>query len=242
MSYSEFKPVIKKINLKPDGKQEIVLEVTDGGLKGKIETLMNMIDCKVNCSIESQVVNYNVTLNSKTHKPITTYEVDDKGVVSEVKPQIEQLEADLGLPKEKIKTEEDKRELELAVVDEFILSGLAPQLEDEFAYDMAQIIKRKAEGETYMKIANELDISSGKIVELVDEYRAKVAPLAEKWAEWKEEKEDAPTPKEESSKEQQENIQKPSKEELSAQIDVSLPKEEEEPKQDIQEDEDHGAA
>ncbi|MCY8234832.1 hypothetical protein [Priestia endophytica] len=138
--------MIKKINLKPDGKQEIVLEVTDGGLKGKIETLMNMIDCKVNCSIESQVVNYNVTLNAATSKPITTYKADDKGIVSEVEPEAEQLEADLGLPKEKIKTEGEKRELELAVVDEFIPSGLAPQLENEFAYDMPQIIKRKAEG------------------------------------------------------------------------------------------------
>ena len=36
-----------------------------------------------------------------------------------------------------------------------------------------------------MKIANELNISSGTIVELVDQYRAKVAPLAEKWKEWK---------------------------------------------------------
>ncbi|MEK1833258.1 hypothetical protein AAAC51_43255 [Priestia megaterium] len=36
-----------------------------------------------------------------------------------------------------------------------------------------------------MKIANELNISSGTIVELVDQYRTKVAPLAEKWKEWK---------------------------------------------------------
>ena len=29
MAYIEFKPVLKKVNLKPDGKKEIVLEVTD---------------------------------------------------------------------------------------------------------------------------------------------------------------------------------------------------------------------
>ena len=34
MAYIEFKPVLKKVNLKPDGKKEIVLEVTDSSLQG----------------------------------------------------------------------------------------------------------------------------------------------------------------------------------------------------------------
>lgn len=32
--------------------------------------------------------------------------------------------------------------------------------------------------ETYLKLANELNMSSGKIVEFVDEYRKRVAPMA----------------------------------------------------------------
>ncbi|MCY8234831.1 hypothetical protein [Priestia endophytica] len=91
-----------------------------------------------------------------------------------------------------------------------------------------------------MKIANELDISSGKIVELVDEYRAKVAPLAEKWAEWKEGKDEVLAPQEEPKEEQPEKAQEPSQEELSAQIYVGLPAEEEAPQNEVQEDKDHG--
>jgi hypothetical protein len=34
-------------------------------------------------------------------------------------------------------------------------------------------------------IANELNISPRTLVNLVDQYGAKVAPLAEKWKEWK---------------------------------------------------------
>lgn len=211
MSYAEFNPVVKKVNLKADGKKEIVLEIGDSGLDGKLDTLAKMIGCTVQCAIESQVVSFNITLNAQTNEPLKTYKVDNKGVVSEVEPAAEQIEANLGLPKEKVKTIEEKQEIELSVVDEFISSGLAPQFETEFAYDIPQVIKRKNDGETYMKIANELNISSGTIVELVDQYRAKVAPLAEKWKEWKDS--------------QDEQIEAPAeaKKEVKEELDLSVP-------------------
>jgi hypothetical protein len=187
MAYMEFKPVVKKVNLKPDGKKEIVLEINDSALDGKLDALAKMISCKVDCSFESQVVNYNILLNAQTNKPLTTYQVDEKGVVSEVKPAFEQLEADLDLPKEKVETKEEKQEASVEVVDEFIKSGLAPNY-DDIPYDMPSLIKRKYEGETYMKLASELNLSSGRIVEIIDDYRARVAPLAVKWWEWKKEK------------------------------------------------------
>jgi Helix-turn-helix domain len=225
MSYAEFNPVVKKVNLKADGKKEIVLEIGDSGLDGKLDTLAKMIGCTVQCAIESQVVSFNITLNAQTNEPVTTYKVDNKGIVSEVEPSAEQLEADLGLPKEKVKTVEEKQEIELSVVDEFISSGLAPQFETEFAYDIPQVIKRKNDGETYMKIANELNISSGTIAELVDQYRAKVAPLAEKWKEWKDSQgEQSETPAE-------------AKKEAKEELDLSAP--EEVPEEKIEESDDN---
>lgn len=184
MPYIDFKSVVKKVNLKPGGKKEIVLEVSDNGLDGKLDSLSEMIDCKVDVSMESLIVNYNVTINAKTNEPLKTYKVDDKGVVSEVKPQGEQIEADLGLPPDKVPTKEQTEQAELEVIDEFITSGMSPSY-DDLPYDFQSIIKRKYEGETYMKMASELGISSGKIVELVDEYRKRVAPLALKWNEWR---------------------------------------------------------
>ncbi|MEH7071962.1 2-methylcitrate dehydratase [Priestia megaterium] len=206
MSYAEFNPVVKKVNLKADGKKEIVLEIGDSGLDGKLDTLAKMIGCTVQCAIESQVVSFNITLNAQTNEPLKTYKVNNKGIVSEVEPAAEQIEADLGLPKEKVKTVEKKQEIELSVVDEFISSGLAPQFETEFAYDIPQVIKRKNDGETYLKIANELNISSGTIVESVDQYRAKVAPLAEKWKEWKDSQDEQAEKPAEAKKEVKEEL------------------------------------
>jgi len=188
MSFVDFKALVKKVNLKPKGVKEIVLEINDTGLDGKLNKLSEMIDQKVKVDLDSLVVNYNVTINAKTNKPVTEYKVDDKGIVSEVQPTHEQLEADLSLPPEKVKTRVEEEQVDLEIVDNFILSGLSPNYVD-LPYDFANIVKRKLEGESYYKLANELEISSGKIVEYVDEYRKRVAASALAWHEWKEEQE-----------------------------------------------------
>ncbi|PFN12767.1 2-methylcitrate dehydratase [Bacillus cereus] len=185
MSYIEFKPTLKKVNLKPDGKKEIVLEVTDSSLRGKLDVLSEMIDTKVFISLESMQVNFNVTVNAKTNEPLTQYEVDDKGVVKEVKASFEQLEADFDISEEKIPTREEKEQADREIVDAFIISGLAPGL-DDLPHDFAYIVKRKLEGESYLKLANELKISNVKLIEMIDDYRARIAPMAIKWHEWKE--------------------------------------------------------
>ncbi|MCH4566065.1 2-methylcitrate dehydratase [Bacillus sp. ES1-5] len=189
MSYIEFKPTLKKVNLKPDGKKEIVLEVTDSSLRGKLDVLSEMIDTKVFISLESMQVNFNVTVNAKTNEPLTQYEVDDKGVVKEVKASFEQLEADFDIPEEKISTREEKEQADREIVDAFIISGLAPGL-DDLPHDFAYIVKRKLEGESYLKLANELKISNVKLIEMIDDYRARIAPMAIKWHEWKEKQPD----------------------------------------------------
>ncbi|PFC69921.1 2-methylcitrate dehydratase [Bacillus cereus] len=189
MSYIEFKPTLKKVNLKPDGKKEIVLEVTDSSLRGKLDVLSEMIDTKVFISLESMQVNFNVTVNAKTNEPVTQYEVDDKGFVKEVKASFEQLEADFDIPEEKIPTREEKEQADREIVDAFIISGLAPGL-DDLPHDFAYIVKRKLEGESYLKLANELKISNVKLIEMIDDYRARIAPMAIKWHEWKEKQPD----------------------------------------------------
>lgn len=197
MPYMEFKGQVKKVNLKPNGEKEILLVVSENQMRGKLDSVSEMIGCRVDVSLESLIVNYTIELNAHTDKPMKTYRVDDKGVVHEVKPEGEQLEADLGLPEAKTPTKEEKEQVEREIIDEFILSGMAPSY-DDLPYDFADIVKRRLEGETYMKLASELGISSGKIVELIDEYRKRVAPLAMKWDEWRQGKEQ---PKQEAKEE-----------------------------------------
>ncbi|MDH6427237.1 MULTISPECIES: hypothetical protein [unclassified Paenibacillus] len=182
MGYLDFKGLVKKVDLKADGDVNILLCVSGEELRGKIEWLHEMIGDKVTASFDSTVVNYNIEINARTEKPIRTYKVDN-GIVSEVKPEGEQLSMDLGLPAEKIEIKQQPAEIDLSVIEEFIQSGLAPTYED-LDYDFVSFSNRLASGETYMKIASELGISSGKIVEKIDEYRKRVAPSAAAWHEW----------------------------------------------------------
>ncbi|MFC3802684.1 hypothetical protein [Cohnella sp. GCM10012308] len=185
MGYAEFKASLKKINLKPKGVKEIVLEVSDGALAGKIDLLSELIDSRVAIQIDSEVVRYSVQINARTERPIKSYRVDDKGVVSEVKPEGEQVELELGLPKEKQQIVEVPEEIDLQIVDEFILELLAPQFED-LPYPFYAWVSRMVEdGETYSKFAREEDLTAAKVAELIDEYRSRVAPLAKAWDEWR---------------------------------------------------------
>lgn len=209
MSYIEFKPTLKKVNLKADGKKEIVLEVSDSSLKGKLDALSDLIDTKVLIALESMQVSFNVTINTKTNEPVTQYEVDEKGIVQEVKPSFEQLEADFDIPEEKIQTREEKEQADREIVDEFITSGLAPSF-DGMPNKMPEIVKCRLEGESYLKLANELDMSSGQIIEVIDEYRKRVAPLAIKWHEWKEKQPDvAEQPKAEEKPKEETETEEP---------------------------------
>lgn len=185
MPYIEFKSFLKKVNLKPNGTKEIVLEVTGTDLDNNLNELAKMIATGIEVSLENQKVRYTVLFDDVMNEPVQRYKVDQSGFVHPVEPTPEQLELDMGLPSEHIKTRLEPQELNVDVVDEFIMSGLAPDYFEKYGHDMATIIERNNLGETYMKIASDLGISSGTIVELVDGYRVEIAPLAAKWYEWK---------------------------------------------------------
>ncbi|KIV57697.1 2-methylcitrate dehydratase [Aneurinibacillus migulanus] len=197
MFHLHYNGEVKKVVNKQSGEKEITLVVPREQLRGKLDSLDDILGGKAAITFDSLVVNYNIEINTQTNEPLKKYQVDDKGVVHEVKPEGEQLETDFGLPKAKIPTKEEREKVEREIVGEFILSGLAPSYED-LPYDFTDIVKRRLEGETYMKLASELGISSGKIVELIDEYRKRVVPLAMKWDEWRQGKEQ---PKQEAKEE-----------------------------------------
>ncbi|MBO3796751.1 hypothetical protein [Bacillus subtilis] len=184
MAYIEFKGLVKKVNLKPKGVTEIVLELPTRDLGQNVQDLSEMIDKEVETQLESEVIQFNVQFNASTNRPLKNYTVDQTGIVNVTDPEPEQLEADLGLPEEKPKIEEKPMEIKREVVDSFITEGMAPAIEG-FPETIAEIAKRRIEGEAYRKLANELNMSSGAIVDLINKYRKEVAPLAEAWWDWK---------------------------------------------------------
>ncbi|MED0850968.1 hypothetical protein ABEQ78_17340 [Bacillus altitudinis] len=232
MSFINFNGTVKKMNHKPKGITELVLEVPTKELGNRIQNLAEMIDKDVKVEIESDIVRYNVQINANTERPIVNYEVDQSGVVHIAKPESEQLEAELGLPEEKPKIEEKPMEIKREVVDQFIIEGMAPEQEG-FPENMADIVKRRIEGESYSKLATELEMSSGAVVDLINDYRAAVAPLAEKWWDWKEDQANEAEPL------QKENAEEAAEDEKGS--EDSVPDEHALPEEDKKDEED-GAA
>lgn len=217
MPYINANAKVKAANIKSDGVVEIKLESNVNELVDQFNSLSGMVGEKVEINMETVMVNFNVTMNAQTNRPIREYKVNQEGVVEEVKPTQEQQNADqeLGLPEENAPTTEEEKELDREKIDQFIKEGLAPNY-DDLPADFSQIVKRRLEGESYLKLANELDLSSGKIVDLADEYRRRVAPLAEKWWEWKDDQENGFPPEGRSSDEELKNDDNEDKDEGAA--------------------------
>ncbi|USD81965.1 hypothetical protein M5E02_14505 [Bacillus safensis] len=232
MSFINFDGFVKKVNHKPKGVTELVLEISTKELGNSIQNLAEMIDNDVRVEIESDIVRYNVQINANTERPIVNYQVDQSGVVHIADPEPEQLEAELGLPEEKPKIEEKSMEIKREVVDQFIIEGMAP-VQEGFPENMAEIAKRRIEGESYRKLATELEMSSGTIVDLINDYRAAVAPLAEKWWDWKQDQANEAEPLQKENAEEAAEAEKGSEDSVPDEYD--LPK-------DDQKDEEDGAA
>ncbi|WP_179232883.1 hypothetical protein [Paenibacillus rigui] len=213
MSYIEAEGILLNANMKKGGKLLLQIEISeDLDNKEDYFHLRKMIEKNVRFSLENTIVSYKVEINARTNKPIREYKVDESGIVSEVsRPEGEQLEAELGLPKEAVPVKEEKAEADLQVIDEFIRSGLAPIYED-MTYDFPHIISRITDGVTYAKIAYELNISLGEFSVIMDEYRRRVAPLAIKWSEWKEGKANDPSGENQGNDKQEEAL--PAQEEV----------------------------
>ncbi len=181
MSYAKFKSVVKRVNVKPGNVQEIVLEVTGDELDGQLEKIAQMVDSRVGVELEASYVTYKTEVDAETKEPLLRYKVDDTGVVAEVNAT-DQMELE-GLPPKKIQTEEVEEKIDRKLVDDFIMSGLAPDY-DGYHESLVDILKRHVEGESYLKLATEYSMSSHTIVEQANKYRAEIAPLAKGWSDY----------------------------------------------------------
>ena len=189
MAFVNIQAVIKKFDANKKGVQQIVLEVYGDELAEQCQQLFKMVGREVQVELDSQIVDYKVEINVQTNEPTVQYRVDETGIVHEMKEVVaEQQELDLGVPEKKAKTKQEEKTVPLNEIDEFIKAGLAPQYDDKLA-NVHEWAARRAEGESYLTISKDLSMSSGKVAELIDEYRARIAPLAEAWMKWKEQQE-----------------------------------------------------
>ena len=97
----------------------------------------------------------------------------------------EQLNADdeLGIEK-KVEIVKEEQSIEKEYVKRFIVEGFAPDI-DDLPEGFAHVAVRLCQGESILTICNELQVSTGKLPELMDKYMEKIAPMAKAWWEWK---------------------------------------------------------
>ena len=187
MSYINFNGKVKKANLKSADEVEVLLIIPSEELEGQYESLKDMIGCNVVGGLDSQVVRFTKLINAQSKKPLIQYKVDTTtGVVSQVTEEGEQLTADeaLGLAPEQVDVKKEPDQIDLAVINRFILSGLAPIFED-LPHDFVEITKRLEEGESYIKLSADLGMATMLFTMALDKYRQRVAQHAVAWDEWR---------------------------------------------------------
>ncbi|WP_188066665.1 hypothetical protein [Brevibacillus brevis] len=72
------------------------------------------------------------------------------------------------------KQEDAAASIDKEKLEDFILSGQAPVF-DDFTFDFPELLQRKKNGETWIKIAQSLSVSSTKIASELREYKKRVA-------------------------------------------------------------------
>lgn len=183
--FANIKAKLLKVDLRKGGKKVFVFETSVRMSAGELDAIAEMIDQDVVIGLDAQVISYRIRKNAETNESIVSYKVDDSGIVTEFEQDGSQTELDLDIPKPKPQIVEEELEISRSVVNEFIIARLAPEY-DDLEFDFAEILKRNSEGESYLRIASELELSSGKLAEVLEEYSRRVAPLAAKWNEWRE--------------------------------------------------------
>lgn len=169
-----FKGHLKNVNLKPKGVKEIVIQITGDGLDGKLDDLSKMIDQDVEVSFDSLTVIYKHLVDAATNEPVHDYRFDNKGAYEQI---------ELFDPLDSVEEEE---EISREVIDEFILDGMGPDY-DDLPKHLPMYIRRKIEGDSYHKLASELNVTVQGLITLMDNYRERVAPLALAYKKWKDE-------------------------------------------------------
>lgn len=177
----EFRPIITKAVSKGNEITEITLKVANNSLKGKKDLLDAFIEKPIQITVIHNTVEVVKQIDPVTNQPTIIYDVDDHGVVSEIKRQNEHL--DLGA--DSVEMIEESYEVDVETVEEFIIDGQFPELDDS-KFDIQEIILLMRAGKSKEEIAEKLNSNTTDIeLFVLDEYQ-RLAPYAAVWKDWKE--------------------------------------------------------
>lgn len=179
----EFKPVIKSINIASEDLTKITLEVKNGSLDGKYDTLRKLSGKTVLIAVLPEEYVYVQDYDSSTNKPVTEWIVNNDGTAEIRKTEQTQLDVD-GLGNIDIKKVERKVAKEL--IDEYIRNATTLETPLNCNINPRDVILSLDKGEEFSEIADRYEMSDSSLLTEIEKARQYYAPFADYWNKHKE--------------------------------------------------------
>ena len=179
----EFKPTIKSINIASEDLTKITLEVKNGSLDGKYDTLRKLSGKTVLIAVLPEEYSYVQDYDSSTNKPITEWIINQDGTAEVRKTEQTQLDVD-GQGNIDIKRIEKKVAKEL--IDEYIRQATTLERPLNCNINPRDVILSLADGEEFSEIADRYEMSDSSLLTEIEKARQYYAPFADYWNKHKE--------------------------------------------------------
>lgn len=179
----EFKPTIKSINIASEDLTKITLEVKNGSLDGKYDTLRKLSGKTVLIAVLPEEYSYVQDYDSSTNKPITEWIINQDGTAEVRKTEQTQLDVD-GQGNIDIKRIEKKVAKEL--IDEYIRQATTLERPLNCNINPRDVILSLDDGEEFSEIADRYEMSDSSLLTEIEKARQYYAPFADYWNKHKE--------------------------------------------------------
>lgn len=174
----EFKPTIKSINIASEDLTKITLEVKNGSLDGKYDTLRKLSGKTVLIAVLPEEYSYVQDYDSSTNKPITEWIINQDGTAEIRKTEQTQLDVD-GKGNIDIKRIEKKVAKEL--IDEYIRQATTLEKPLNCNINPRDVILSLEDGEEFSEIADRYEMSDSSLLTEIEKARQYYAPFADYW-------------------------------------------------------------
>lgn len=174
----EFKPTIKSINIASEDLTKITLEVKNGSLDGKYDTLRKLSGKTVLIAVLPEEYSYVQDYDSSTNKPITEWIINQDGTAEVRKTEQTQLDVD-GQGNIDIKRIEKKVAKEL--IDEYIRQATTLEKPLNCNINPRDVILSLDDGEEFSEIADRYEMSDSSLLTEIEKARQYYAPFADYW-------------------------------------------------------------
>ena len=179
----EFKPTIKSINIASEDLTKITLEVKNGSLDGKYDTLRKLSGKTVLIAVLPEEYSYIQDYDNSTNKPITEWIINQDGTAEIRRTEQTQLDVD---GQGNIDIRKVERKVSKEIIDEYIRNATTLEKPLNSNINPRDVILSLADGEEFSEIADRYEMSDSSLLTEIEKARQYYAPFADYWNKHKE--------------------------------------------------------